>query len=83
MPRASRRFRAAEGPPGTEKSETIGNIIAHNIALVRRVLFVSEKMAALEVVYDRLRKSQLGDFCLELYSAKANKKVVIDQLGAA
>ena len=38
-----------EGPPGTGKSETISNIIAHNIGLGRRVLFVSEKMAALEV----------------------------------
>ena len=44
-----------EGPPGTGKSETIGNIVAHNIGLGRRVLFVSEKMAALEVVYRRLR----------------------------
>ncbi len=72
-----------EGPPGTGKSETIGNIIAHNLALGRRVLFVSEKMAALDVVYERLKKCGLGDFCLELHSAKANKKAVIDQLGAA
>jgi len=72
-----------EGPPGTGKSETIGNIIAHNLALGRRVLFVSEKMAALDVVFDRLKKCDLGDFCLELHSAKANKKAVIDQLGAA
>lgn len=72
-----------EGPPGTGKSETIGNIIAHNLGLGRRVLFVSEKMAALEVVYDRLRRAGLGDFCLELHSAKANKKAVIQQLGKA
>lgn len=72
-----------EGPPGTGKSETIGNIIAHNIAKGRRVLFVSEKMAALDVVYSRLEKCGLGDFCLELHSAKANKRAVIDQLGAA
>ncbi len=72
-----------EGPPGTGKSETIGNIIAHNLGLGRRVLFVSEKMAALEVVYRRLRERGLGDFCLELHSAKANKRAVIEQLGAA
>ena len=72
-----------EGPPGTGKSETIGNIVAHNIGLGRRVLFVSEKMAALEVVYRRLRDHGLGDFCLELHSAKANKRAVIEQLGAA
>ena len=72
-----------EGPPGTGKSETIGNIIAHNIALGRKVLFVSEKMAALEVVYKRLVGAGLGDFCLELHSSKANKRAVLDQLDAA
>lgn len=72
-----------EGPPGTGKSETIGNIIAHNLGLGRRVLFVSEKMAALEVVYSRLQKCGLGDFCLELHSAKANKAAVLKQLGDA
>ena len=50
-----------EGPPGTGKSETISNIIAHNIGLGRRVLFVSEKMAALNVVYRRLERCGLGD----------------------
>lgn len=72
-----------EGPPGTGKSETIANIIAHNIGEGRRVLFVSEKMAALEVVYRRLSAAGLGDFCLELHSAKANKRAVLDQLGSA
>jgi hypothetical protein len=72
-----------EGPPGTGKSETIGNIIAHNLGLGRRVLFVSEKMAALDVVYRRLSACGLGDFCLELHSAKANKAAVLAQLGAA
>ncbi len=72
-----------EGPPGTGKSETIGNIIAHNIALRRKVLFVSEKMAALEVVYKRLVAAGLGDFCLELHSSKANKRALLDQLDAA
>src|SRR3546814_1508377 len=63
-----------EGPPGTGKSQTIANIIAHNLGLGRRVLFVSEKMAALEVVYRRLVEKGLGRFCLELHSSKANKK---------
>ena len=49
-----------EGPPGTGKSETIGNIIAQNLALGRRVLFVSEKMAALDAVYKRLKARGLG-----------------------
>ncbi|MFB1487061.1 MULTISPECIES: DUF3320 domain-containing protein [unclassified Thiocapsa] len=72
-----------EGPPGTGKSETIGNIIAHNLACGRRVLFVSEKMAALDVVYRRLKGRGLGAFCLELHSNKANKREVLQQLGNA
>lgn len=72
-----------EGPPGTGKSETIGNIIAHNLALGNRVLFVSEKMAALDVVYRRLKEVGLGEFCLELHSNKASKKAVLDQLDTA
>jgi len=69
-----------EGPPGTGKSQTIANIIAHNLGLGRKVLFVSEKMAALNVVYDRLKNAGLGDFSLELHSNKANKKEIIQQL---
>jgi very-short-patch-repair endonuclease len=69
-----------EGPPGTGKSETICNIIAHNLALGRRVLFVAEKMAALDVVRRRMDERGLGRFCLDLHANHANKKAVIDQL---
>lgn len=72
-----------EGPPGTGKSETIANIISHNIALGRKVLFVAEKMAALNVVYRRIEKVGLDHLCLELHSNKANKKMVLEQLGTA
>jgi hypothetical protein len=63
-----------EGPPGTGKSQTIVNIIGEVLAQHKKVLFVSEKLAALEVVKKRLDEVGLGDFCLELHSRKANKK---------
>lgn len=69
-----------QGPPGTGKSQTIANMIAEAIAAGRSVLFMSEKMAALEVVYKRLREANLDRYCLELHSQKANKKQVIDDL---
>ena len=69
------------GPPGTGKSQTIANIIAEFIEDGKSVLFVSEKMAALEVVFKRLMECDLSDFCLELHSHKANKKQVITELG--
>lgn len=71
------------GPPGTGKSQTITNIIAHNLALGKTVLFVSEKRAALEVVHRRLTESGLGPFCLELHSNKSHKKGVLNQLEQA
>ncbi|CAA0105879.1 Uncharacterised protein [Halioglobus japonicus] len=69
-----------EGPPGTGKSETIANMIVNNLAQGRKVLFVAEKIAALQVVYRRLQKIHLDRHVLELHSNKANKKAVLDQL---
>ncbi len=69
-----------EGPPGTGKSQTITNLIAQNLAAGKRVLFVSAKMAALNVVYRRLHQVGIGPFCLELHSNKARKKEVVSQL---
>lgn len=71
------------GPPGTGKSQTIANLIAQCLAEGKRVLFVSEKIAALDVVYRRLREVGLGEFCLELHSSKARKLDVITQLQRA
>ncbi|MBI3221791.1 MAG: DUF3320 domain-containing protein, partial [Nitrosomonadales bacterium] len=72
-----------EGPPGTGKSQTITNLICHLLATGKTVLFVSEKMAALEVVHRRLNSIGLGPFCLELHSSKAKKSEVLTQLGKA
>ncbi|MBR6822919.1 MAG: DUF4011 domain-containing protein, partial [Clostridia bacterium] len=69
-----------QGPPGTGKSQTITNIIAEALADNKKVLFVSEKMAALEVVHNRLSASGLADFCLVLHSSKANKRELLDSL---
>lgn len=69
-----------EGPPGTGKSQTIVNLIAELLARGNTVLFVSEKMAALEVVKGRLDSVGLGEFCLELHSKKSQKKDVLEKL---
>jgi superfamily I DNA and/or RNA helicase/very-short-patch-repair endonuclease len=69
-----------EGPPGTGKSQTIVNLIAELLVAGKTVLFVSEKMAALEVVKERLDRVGLGEFCIELHSRKANKKEVLKEL---
>ena len=69
-----------QGPPGTGKSQTITNIIAELMYAGKKVLFVSEKMAALEIVYNNLKKVGLEEFALELHSYKANKKEFVDDL---
>ena len=71
------------GPPGTGKSQTISNMIAHLLGKGKTVLFVSEKTAALEVVHRRLEEIDLGRFCLQLHSNKARKADVLRQLGEA
>lgn len=71
------------GPPGTGKSQTITNMIAHCLGHGKTVLFVAEKSAALEVVHKRLKRIGLEDFCLELHSHKANKKEALSQFRAA
>ena len=69
-----------QGPPGTGKSQTITNLIGEALARDLTVLFVAEKMAALEVVKRRLDTVHLGDACLELHSHKTNKRAVLDEL---
>jgi hypothetical protein len=71
------------GPPGTGKSQTITNIISNALFHGKRVLFVAEKMAALEVVQRRLAAIGLDPFCLELHSNKMEKRLFLEQLNRA
>jgi len=69
-----------QGPPGTGKSQTISNIIAEKLASGERVLFVSEKQAALDVVKNRLDDVGIGRFCLEVHGEKATNTDVLGSL---
>lgn len=71
------------GPPGTGKSQTIANMIAHCLAVGKTVLFVAEKTAALDVVHRRLKENGLGDHCLELHSSRTDRKSFVGQLKRA
>lgn len=72
-----------QGPPGTGKSQTITNMISELIANGKRVLFVSQKMAALDVVKGNLEKCGLGDRCLELHDPKKNRADIIKEIAAS
>jgi hypothetical protein len=68
------------GPPGTGKSQTIASVIANAIGNGKRVLFVSEKAAALDVVHSRLASQGLDDFCLLLHGAHGGRREVVEAL---
>lgn len=69
-----------DGPPGTGKSQTIANMIGAMMHAGKSVLFVSEKMAALDVVRNRLQDVGLGSYLLELHSHKVNRREVAQEL---
>jgi hypothetical protein len=69
-----------QGPPGTGKSQTIANVIAEAIGQGKRVLFVSEKAAALDVVHKRLAASGLDEYCLMLHGEHAGRREVVQTL---
>ena len=71
---------SVEGPPGTGKSQTITNIIGGLIVKNKKVLFAADKLAALEVVKQRLSHKNLGDYILELHSPTKSKKAFHENL---
>ena len=69
-----------QGPPGTGKSQTITNLIADYVARGKRVLFVCEKRAALDVVFHRLKQNGLAQLCCLIHDSQADKKAFIADL---
>lgn len=77
---ASGKSLVIEGPPGTGKSQTITNAIAMALQSGKRILFVAEKLAALEVVQKKLDSMNLSEFCLELHSDIATPRRIFESL---
>ena len=69
-----------QGPPGTGKSQTITNLIADYVMRGKRVLFVCEKRAAIDVVYHRLRQLGLHALCCLIHDSQADKKSFVMDL---
>lgn len=69
-----------QGPPGTGKSQLICNLISDFIARGKKVLVVSQKRAALDVVYERLKSIKAEDFVTLVHDFKADRKTIYDQL---
>ncbi len=69
-----------QGPPGTGKSQTITNIITELISRNKKILFVAEKNAALQVVYNNLRKIGLEKYAIPIHDSKVNKTHILQEL---
>jgi predicted DNA-binding WGR domain protein len=69
-----------QGPPGTGKSQTITNLIAYYVGAGKKVLFVCEKRAALDVVFHRLKQRELDEVCCRVHDSQADKKAFIQDL---
>ncbi|KUY84745.1 DNA helicase [Burkholderia cepacia] len=79
LARSQRSF-IIQGPPGTGKSQTITNLIADYAGRGKRVLFVCEKRAALDVVFHRLKQSGLDALCCLIHDSQTDKKAFIADL---
>ena len=71
---------AVEGPPGSGKSQTIVNVIAESLRQGKKVLFVAEKLAALEVVESRLEALGLKEFTLRIHSDGSSRKAIAESI---
>jgi very-short-patch-repair endonuclease len=78
---ASGQSGVIEGPPGTGKSQTIVNLITSLAAQGKRVLFVAEKRAAIEVVQRRLEEIGLEHIAIDLHGADLSRRMIIGQIG--
>ncbi|WP_161888950.1 AAA domain-containing protein [Pontibacter russatus] len=69
-----------QGPPGTGKSQLICNLVSDFTARGKKVLVVSQKRAALDVVYKRLSQKGLGPFAGLVHDINADRSSIYGQL---
>jgi very-short-patch-repair endonuclease len=77
---AAGQHAVVHGPPGTGKSQTITNLIATLTANGKKILFVAEKRAALEVVMNRLVSVGLDHLAIDLHGAEQTPKKVMERI---
>ncbi len=69
-----------QGPPGTGKSQLITNLISDFVARGKRVLLVSQKRAALDVVYDRFDALDMQQFMGLVHDFRNDRKSIYEKI---
>ncbi|QSE98847.1 AAA domain-containing protein [Fulvivirga lutea] len=69
-----------QGPPGTGKSQLICNLISDHIATGKKVLVVSQKRAALDVVYNRMKEKEITPFLGLVHDFKNDRKTIFENI---
>jgi hypothetical protein len=69
-----------QGPPGTGKSQLIANLVSDYIARGKKVLVVSQKRAALDVVFERLEKAGFGSFLGLVHDFRGDQKALFEKI---
>lgn len=69
-----------QGPPGSGKSQLIANLMSDFVARGKNVLLISQKKAALDVVYERLKSKDLHDFVGRVHDFKSDRKMVFSRI---
>jgi hypothetical protein len=69
-----------QGPPGTGKSQLIANMTVDFISRGKKVLIVSQKKAALDVVYRRLEMKGFSDFLGMVHDIKSDRRALFDKI---
>ncbi|MCF6360284.1 MAG: AAA domain-containing protein [Cyclobacteriaceae bacterium] len=69
-----------QGPPGTGKSQLITNLISDFVARGKRVLLVSQKRAALDVVFDRFDALDMQQFMGLVHDFRNDRKSIYEKI---
>ncbi|MCU0416228.1 MAG: AAA domain-containing protein [Cytophagaceae bacterium] len=71
-----------QGPPGSGKSETIANLVASAMAKGKKVVVVSQKRAALDVLYHRLSSIQIDSHVALLQDIHSDRKKIYQTIAS-
>ena len=69
-----------QGPPGTGKSQLICNLISDHLATGKKVLVVSQKRAALDVVYNRMKEKEMTPFLGLVHDFRNDRKSLFENI---